>query len=196
MKISARPSFTAALSTATDGSSNSSQSSQTLVSRTSFRQASREQHELGSSALLHEHDRVLAEQAAERFGVLAVDAHHQAARLAPAAVRLAPLARAPWIARGRDELVEHRERGRVLRGGFLLAARIGGGHKCSGRRMFALKKSVESRAGLADLQHQLGLGEYDIVGALVRGHQFPGNHGYTGVVIPSNRALSCSARYS
>src|SRR6185436_20595791 len=119
MKISARPSFTAALSTATDGSSNSSQSSQTLVSRTSFRQASREQHELGSSALLDEHDRVLAEQAAERFGVLAVDAHHQAAGFAPAAVGLASLARAPRVARSRDELVEHGERSGILRGGLL-----------------------------------------------------------------------------
>src|SRR4029078_8390303 len=107
-----------------------------------------------------------------------------------------PLARAPRVAGGRDQLVEHRERGGVLRGGFLLAARVGGGDEGSGRRMLALQKSVESRAGLADLQHQLGLGEHDVVGVLVGADQVRRNrHEKTGVASPSESAFSCKDKY-
>src|ERR1700755_1524473 len=117
MKISARPSSTAPWSTATDGSSNSSQSSQTLVSRMRIKiatAASGQHQQLGRGALLHEHDRVLAEDSTERFRVLAVDPHDQGGRRAPRAAGLAPLARAPRVADSRDQLVEHRERGSVL----------------------------------------------------------------------------------
>src|SRR5215208_1904589 len=92
----------------------------------SYRGPSSSQHQqFRRGALLDEHDRVLAEQAAERFGVLAIDADDEATGFGPRSVGLAALARAPRIARGRDQLVERAQRRSVLRRGFLLAARVG-----------------------------------------------------------------------
>src|SRR5688572_21433482 len=141
MKISARPSATAALSAATEASPNTSQSSHTLVSRTRIKiatAASSQNHQFRRGALLHEHDGVLAEQAPERFGVLAIDADDQAAGLSPASIGLAALARAPRIARGRDQLVERAQRRGVFRCGLLLAARVGRGDERGGGGAFLL----------------------------------------------------------
>src|ERR1700741_4593392 len=164
MKSSARRSATAALSAASEGSPKTSQSSQMLVSRTRRRSglctrtSLAEHHQLRGAALLDEHDGVLAEDAPERLRVVAVDADHQAARLDPGSLRLAALARAPWIARGGDELVECRQRGGVLLRRLRLAARVRRGDERGGGRAFRLEQGVEPAARLAALSHHGGGG--------------------------------------
>src|SRR5688500_12960066 len=122
--------------------------------------ASSEHQQLRRAALLDEHDRVLAEEAPERFRVLAIDADDEAAGLDPAAVGLAALARAPGIAGRSDELVERAQRRDILRRRLRFAARIGGSQERRGGGAFLLEQRVEPAAGLADLQHELGLGEH------------------------------------
>src|SRR5687768_4155570 len=137
--------------------------------------ASSEHQQLRRAALLDEHDCVLAEEAPERFRVLAIDADDEAAGLDPAAVGLAALARAPRVAGRGDELVERAQRRGVLRRRLRLAARVGGGQKGCRRGAFLLEQRVQAAAGLADLQHEFRLGEHYVVRLVIRGHEFGGN---------------------
>src|SRR6266851_3661149 len=102
MKTSARFASTAALIGAIEGSSKTSQSSHTLVSRTRRTLlVSRtrltllvfQHHQLGRAAPLDEHDRVLPERPPHAFGIRSRDPDHQRASLGlPASLRIAPLA--------------------------------------------------------------------------------------------------------
>src|SRR6266852_6538005 len=200
MKTSARFASTAALIGAIEGSSKTSQSSHTLVSRTRrtllvsrtrLTLLVSQHHQLGRAASLDEHDRVLPERPPDAFRIRARDPDHQRAALGlPASLRIAPLALEAAVSRFRLRLDEGGVGDLVLPGARRHAARVGRGDIRRGRRALGCQQLVQVRIRLADADHELGLAEDDVQGLFVGGDQ-PGLGGTHPALLLAGELPAC-----